>query len=211
MRKHYLSNENPVWFQTFVSKSFLTRSFCGKDILISLLTLPPGFDPEYECLWHTATTIGARPGSSWLRSRFCLDKYSPLKNIHTWKIFIPEKYSPLIMHKIGFSTQNMNVFDTSPPPSEPGQGHQWLRSWFCLDRHKYSLFHSIVDFQANIFFPHTRTPMMVTWSRFFKKSVLLFRAESERLAAERLLEEAKSLIEVQKKALCCETSKKEAH
>ena len=151
-------------------------------------------------LTHT-TTIGARPGSSWLRSRFCLDKYSPLKNIHTWKIFIPEKYSPLIMHKIGFSTQNMNVFDTSPPPSEPGQGHQWLRSWFCLDRHKYSLFHSIVDFQAKIFFPHTRTPMMVTCSRFFKKSVLLFRAESERLAAERLLEEAKSLIEVQKKSI----------
>ena len=38
-------------------------------------------------------------------------------------------------------------------------------------------------------------------SRFVKKSVLLFRAESERLAAERLLEEAKSLIEVQKKSI----------
>ena len=116
---------------------------------------------------------------------FTPEKYSHLKNIYPWKIF----------------TQNMNVFDTSPPPSEPGQGHQWLRSWFCLDRHKYSLFHSIVDFQAKIFFPHTRTPMMVTCSRFFKKSVLLFRAESERLAAERLLEEAKSLIEVQKKSI----------
>ena len=47
----------------FGNLSWLGR-FAGSDILISLLTLPPAFAPEYECLWLTSK--GNRPGSSWL-------------------------------------------------------------------------------------------------------------------------------------------------